>query len=177
MQISSAPPISSWASTSPTAWEKAGAVDGRYEVARLVPSGEHLVHSGAEGAHKTGERAEALLGLGERCAVEIDAVAVTGHIAGNVFHDEAGLAQRLSVGGKPLIGPRRLVDEGDGGIEGVERCAIAREGLDRSVRVAGQHLGVLGAGEPVAHLVVFPGPGVGRLDLLEGEAGLVELGR
>lgn len=45
-----------------------------------------------------------------------------------------------------------------------------------SVGVAGEHLGVLGPGEPVARFLVLAALGVHRLYLLQREACLLQLG-
>ncbi len=77
--------------------------------------------------------------------------------------------------GARLVGPGGLLDERDGRVQGVQRPAVARERLGGSVGVAGEHLGVLGPGEPVARFLVLAALGVHRLYLLQREAGLLQL--
>lgn len=66
--------------------------------------------------------------------------------------------------------------EGDGRVQGVQRAAVAGKRLGCPVGVAGEHLGVLGPGEPVARFLVLAPLGVHRLYLLQREAGLLQLG-
>ncbi len=153
-----------------------GVVDERGEGGGLFPAGENLVHRGAERAHQPLEGAHALLGMGERGAVEIDVVAVPGHISRHILHDEAGLSQGCGIGGEFLVDSGGLVEQGNGAVEGVEGSSLVGEGRGSSVGVAGERLGVLGAAQVLAHLLVFAGARVHALDVLQGEAGLVELG-
>ena len=152
-----------------------GVVDEPDEGRRLVPALEDGLHGGTEGAHEPHELPHALLGRGQRLAVEIDGVAVAGHIPGDVLHDEADFPQRRGEGGQRLVGPGGLLDEGDGRVQGVQRAAVAGERLGGPVGVAGEHLGVLGPGEPVARFLVLAALGVHRLYLLQREAGLLQL--
>ncbi|MFR5828019.1 MAG: hypothetical protein ACLUE1_02610 [Adlercreutzia equolifaciens] len=135
-----------------------GVIDEADEGRRRVPALEDGFHGGAEGAHETHELPHALLGRSQRLAVEIDGVAVAGHIPGDVLHDEACFPQRCGEGRHRLDGPGGLLDERDGRVQGVQRPVVAGERLGGSVGVAGEHLGVLGPGA-VARFLVLAAPG------------------
>ena len=152
-----------------------GVVDEADEGRCRVPALEDGFHGGAEGTHETHELPHALLGRSQRLAVEIDGVAIAGHIPGDVLHNEACFPQRCGEGRQRLVGPGGLLDERDGRVQGVQRPAVAGERLGGSVGVAGEHLGVLGPGEPVARFLVLAALGVHRLYLLQREAGLLQL--
>ena len=154
-----------------------GVVDEADEGRRCVPALEDGFHGGAEGAHmRPMSCPHALLSRSQRLAVEIDGVAIAGHIPGDVLHDEARLPERCGEGRQRLVGTRGLLDERDGRVQGVQRPAVAGERLGGSVGVAGEHLGVLGPGEPVACFLVLAALRVHRLYLLQREAGLLQLG-
>ena len=154
-----------------------GVVHERHELGRLRTAFEHVGHARAVRAHKPLQRSHALLLPGKRLRVELHALAIVTRLARHVLQHVARLAQRFGELAELRIVARRAVERRDGAAERVERTLLARKRLVRGVRRDRERFGVLHARQLGCQLVVLALARIHRVDALQHEARLVELGR
>ena len=123
------------------------------------------------------QRSHALLLLRQRLGVELHALAVVARLARHVLQHVARLAQRVGELAQLGIVTRRTVERRHRAAQRVDGPLLARKRLMRPVRSDSQCLSMLHAGEVVQQLVVLALARIHRVDALQHEARLVELGR